>query len=178
MSRLRWSKMWWADWAGDNALSLCSLAAQGLWMRLLCLAAQNEPYGSILVGGRQPSEMELVKLIKPPIDARRFRKLLAELERRNVIKRDPDGTLFSSRMRADFAESARQSTRGTASWKARQNKGMPGSRFERENVVPLRPESDAEDRTPLKPPRRSRRNGKASGWTDIATDLAASGGEE
>ena len=109
-------------------------------MRLLCLAAQNEPYGSILIGGRQPSEAELAKLIKPPLDLRRFQRLLAELERRNVIKQDADGTLFSSRMRADYAQSARQSTRGNSSWKARQNKGMPDSRFERENVVPFEPE--------------------------------------
>lgn len=38
-SQLRWAKFFWADWAGDNCLSLCTLAAQGLWMRLLCIAA-------------------------------------------------------------------------------------------------------------------------------------------
>jgi len=172
--------MWWADWANDNALSLCSLAAQGLWMRLLCLAAQNEPYGSILIGGRQPSEAELAKLIKPPLDLRRFQRLLAELERRNVIKQDADGTLFSSRMRADYAQSARQSTRGNSSWKARQNKGMPDSRFERENVVPFEPEerSRRKKKNPPNPPRPSRAKGKGDGWAEFGAEMAAKGSDE
>lgn len=176
MSRLRWAKFFWTDWSSDNALSLCSLAAQGLWLRLLCIAAQNEPYGSILIGGRQPSDQELAKLVRPAIDVRRFRKLLAELERRHVVKRDADGTLFSSRMRVDYQQFVDQSRKGNKSWEARKNKGMPGSRFERENVVPFRPDADV-DASPPKRPHRRRANGKGSGWADIATDLAAEAGE-
>ena len=121
MSRLRWAKFFWADWAGDNALSLCSLAAQGLWMRLLCIAAQNEPYGTILISGRQPTEVELAKLIQPPIRVRDFRRLLRELEYRHVIKRDADGNLYSARLRADLTESQANSIAGTISAKKRSN---------------------------------------------------------
>jgi hypothetical protein len=39
MSGTRWSKFYWSDWDGDMRLRLCSLAAQGLWMQMLCIAA-------------------------------------------------------------------------------------------------------------------------------------------
>jgi hypothetical protein len=158
MSKLRWAKFFWADWAGDNALSLCSLAAQGLWMRLLCIAAQNEPYGSILSGGRQPPDEELAKLMRPAIRVERFRRLLAELELRKVVKRDPDGTLFSARMRADLTQSVQQSDNGRKSWKARQNNEMKGARFEpdKQNThIRFKPEAEAEEEEespPVGPP--------------------------
>src|SRR5215472_153856 len=132
--------MWWNDWAGDNALSLCSLAAQGLWMRLLCIAAQNEPFGSILISGRQPSDEELASLIKPAIKVARFRKLLAELERRNVVKRKPNGVLFSSRMEADWKLNGLQSDKGLASWKSRKNKGVSTPAVQTEAPIRFKPE--------------------------------------
>lgn len=98
MSRLRWAKFFWEDWASDNALSLCSLAAQGLWMRMLCIAAQGDDYGMLTVNGQSVSDDELAKLIRPHIDPRRFTRLLAELERKKVVSRDANGTLFCRRM--------------------------------------------------------------------------------
>jgi len=170
VSRLRWSKMWWSDWAGDNALSLCSLAAQGLWMRLLAVAAQNEPYGSILVGGRQPSDEDLANLMRPPLDVRRFRRLLAELERRHVAKRDADGTLFSSRMRADYRQSDSQSRKakiGISKGYGFSGSGQNQKKKKKKNPPPKSPKVIDLNQ-----------HRKASGWADIATDLAASGGEE
>lgn len=98
MSRLRWAKFFWEDWASDNALSLCTLAAQGLWMRMLCIAAQGDDYGMLTVNGQPVSDEELAKLIRPHIDPRRFARLLAELERKKVVSRDANGTLFCRRM--------------------------------------------------------------------------------
>jgi hypothetical protein len=183
VSRLRWSKMWWSDWAGDNALSLCSLAAQGLWMRLLCLAAQNEPHGSILIGGRQPTNLELAKLIKPPIKIAQFQKLLGELERRNVAKRKPDGTLFSSRMESDWELTWRQSSKGKKSWESRKIKGVSGSAVRTDNVVRFKPDAEADERrrTPQSPRRSRPTKAKqvGNGMCEVlATDLAAKGGDE
>ena len=47
-----WSKFFWNDWENDPALKLCSLAAQGLWMRMLCICAKGETRGWLLVSGR------------------------------------------------------------------------------------------------------------------------------
>lgn len=42
-----------ADYAGDVELAACSMAAQGFWMRCLCLAATHG--GFVLVGGKAPT---------------------------------------------------------------------------------------------------------------------------
>lgn len=41
---------YWNDWENDEALKACSLAAQGLWMRLLCIAARSPEPGVVQIG--------------------------------------------------------------------------------------------------------------------------------
>ncbi len=41
---------YWNDWENDEALKACSLAAQGLWMRLLCIAARSPEHGVVQIG--------------------------------------------------------------------------------------------------------------------------------
>jgi hypothetical protein len=60
---MRWSKFWWKDYDRDPALRRCGLEAQGLWMRVLCLMAEAEPYGHLLVGGSIPSDRELSRMV-------------------------------------------------------------------------------------------------------------------
>ena len=59
MSGTIWSKFYWSDWETDPALRLCSLAAQGLWMRMLCVAASHDPIGYVAVAGRGLDETAL-----------------------------------------------------------------------------------------------------------------------
>ena len=129
-SKLRWGKWFWADWENDNALALCSHAAQSVWMRLLCIAAQNEPYGQVMIAGRAPTDGELASLMAPPLRVERFRRLVAELEAHGVAKRKPNGILFCSRMESDLTQFEHQSGKGKKSWESRKNKGLPGARFE------------------------------------------------
>jgi hypothetical protein len=75
------------DYMGDSALRLCSAAARGLWVDMLCLMHSGNPYGCLTVStqqGDRPMRMkELCKItsIKPS----EGRKLLAELETNNVF---------------------------------------------------------------------------------------------
>jgi hypothetical protein len=88
VSKLRWAQWFWADWSNDTALRLCSMPARGLWMELLCIAAQGDPYGTVTIKGRPPSERELRALCKMdagPHAARDFRRWLHELERHGVF---------------------------------------------------------------------------------------------
>jgi hypothetical protein len=101
VNKLRWGKFYWSDWADDPALALCSLAAQGLWMRLLCIAAQGSPYGHVTVNGKAPSLDDLAKLIRPKPKLDTISRLIAELERRGVVERAPCGCLVSRRMESD-----------------------------------------------------------------------------
>ena len=83
MSKLRWSKLWWGDWENDPALRLCSLAAQGLWMRMLCMAAAADPYGHVLVAGKPPSIAQLARIVGA--QGSQVRHLVEELERNRVL---------------------------------------------------------------------------------------------
>jgi len=99
MSKVRWAKWFWADWSNDTALNLCSLPARGLWMALLCLAAQGEPYGTVTIKGRIPTADELFSLIAPRGTRRRdFNLWMAELQTRGVAQSDQRGAIVSPRM--------------------------------------------------------------------------------
>lgn len=44
------ASFYWNDWDNDEALRACSLAAQGLWMRLLGIAARSPEHGVVQIG--------------------------------------------------------------------------------------------------------------------------------
>jgi hypothetical protein len=99
MSKIRWAKWFWADWSNDSALNLCSIPARGLWMSLLCLAAQGDPYGTVTIKGRVPTDDELFDLTCPRATRRRdFNRWLAELEANGVAQRDHRSAIWSPRM--------------------------------------------------------------------------------
>ena len=62
MSGTVWTKFYWSDWESDPALRLCSLAAQGLWMRMLCIASAHDPIGYVAVAGRGLEETSLARM--------------------------------------------------------------------------------------------------------------------
>ena len=99
-----WSKFVWNDWENDPALRLCSFAAQGLWMRLLCVCAKSDPVGYLTVDGHSPSHDDLALLIGRP--AEELLPLLTELSDRGVYSRDAKGRLYSRRLVRDAKASA------------------------------------------------------------------------
>ena len=96
---LRWSKFWWQDYDQDPALRMCSLAAQGLWMRMLCLMHQGRPYGHLLVNGNAPNPKQLAAIVGA--SSAEVTKLIAELEQAGVFSRNPSGVAFNRRMVRD-----------------------------------------------------------------------------
>lgn len=112
MNKLRWGKFYWSDWSDDPALASCSLAAQGLWMRLLCIAAQGSPYGHVTINGKPPTLQQLGRLMRARWDY--VGRLIAELERNGVADRDASGALVSRRLEHDYALSRTRSDSGYA----------------------------------------------------------------
>lgn len=126
MSKVRWAQWFWADWSNDSALNLCSIPAQGLWMRLLCLMAQGEPYGSLTVKGRIPTDDEVFQLTCPRGTRRRdFDRWLAELKHHGVAHVDHSGTTVSPRMNHDGAISLARIDAAHASWQTKANSRNP-----------------------------------------------------
>lgn len=104
MSGTIWTKFYWSDWETDPALRLCSFEAQGLWMRMLCIAAAHDPIGYVAVAGRALDETALARLTG--CQESEAKALVGELERNGVFSRDRQGRIYSRRMVTDARKAA------------------------------------------------------------------------
>jgi hypothetical protein len=187
---LRLQNEWWKDWLTDPALSVCSLAAQGLWMRMLCIMSMSDPLGHLILPPARAVSTEAKQIARMCLaDARQVRMLLGELEIRGVFSRNDAGVIVSRRMIREGELSERGRSAAVKSWANRkgQPKGQPNAgngsgqvkgSHERE---PL-PRTDADTDSPpmrspnLKPRRRKQatptfRNGMAE---SVAADMQES----
>lgn len=103
MKPMRWSKFWWQDYERDPALRACSLASQGLWMRMLCFMHEAEPYGHLLINGRAPDAKRLAAMIGK--SEREIKAALEELDDAGVFSRTDNDVIFSRRLVRDKAAS-------------------------------------------------------------------------
>lgn len=104
------STFYWKDYENDEGLRISSLPAQGLWMRLLCVAAKGEPFGYILVNGYPLDATGVARLAS--VTEGEATALVEELERNGVFSRDRKGRMFSRRMVREAAKSAKNRKNG------------------------------------------------------------------
>lgn len=102
--RLPWTKFFWADWESDAALRMCGLAAQGLWMRMLCIAAQHDPIGYVAINGRPLGVTDIARMAG--VTETEAAELLEDLSRNGVFSRDRRGTIYSRRLIRDAKRTA------------------------------------------------------------------------
>lgn len=88
-----------ADWRKDVELQSCSMAAQGLWINLLCVAHECEPYGHLAVNGKPMNSAQIGRQVG--LSAKEAEALLRELEDNGVARRTPEGVIYSHRMVKD-----------------------------------------------------------------------------
>lgn len=105
-----WMKFYPSDWRADPALRSCTIAARGLWIEMLALMHEAEPYGSLLINGARIDKKRLAALAG--IRDSECTVLLLELEGFGVFSRDEDGTIYSRRMRRDAQKAAIDRTNG------------------------------------------------------------------
>lgn len=99
MSATIWSKFYWSDWLSDAGLRRSSFAARGLWIDMLCIAAQSDPIGYLTVKKVPLSVNDIARMCggsEPEV-----RSLITELEGNGVLSRDRNGTIYSRRMTRD-----------------------------------------------------------------------------
>ena len=101
-----------ADWRNDPALKLCSLAARGLWMELMCLMHAGDEYGYLRAAGRSLEAADIARLVGAT--PREVKAWMAELERNGVSSRDDSGCVFSRRMVRDEELRQRRADGGSA----------------------------------------------------------------
>lgn len=124
-----WSKFFWSDWEADQGLRLCSLAAQGLWMRMLCVCARHEPKGHLAIAGNPLDVTAIARLAG--VAETEVETLLEELERNGVFSRNRNGCIYSRRM-------VRDEKRSQEGRKWKKHGLSQVSENERENRQPLR----------------------------------------
>lgn len=96
------STQWYpGDYLEDEALKLCSLAAQGLWMRMLCRMWFSPTRGVLLrPNGLQADEGHIG--VWEGVALKEVQGLLRELETEEVFsRREEDGAVYSRRMVRD-----------------------------------------------------------------------------
>lgn len=103
------------DWRASKTLGLCSLAAKGAWIDLLCIMHDCEPRGQLVLNGSPVTDKEAVKYIGGD---RAAKKALAELIDRGVLVRI-DGVLSSPRMMKDEAIRQQKKRAGSQGGKAK-----------------------------------------------------------
>lgn len=99
----------WNDWQGDPCLRACTLAAQGLWMRMLCLAAEAPKKGYVMIGSRFATHEDIAR--QAAISLETAEGLLKELEDNDVFSRDRNGNIYNRRM-IRVAKSRQASAKG------------------------------------------------------------------
>jgi hypothetical protein len=103
-----WLKFYPSDWRADPALRMCSIAARGLWMEMLCIMHEATPRGSLRINGRPVSDRQMATLAGVTDVA----PLFGELEDAGVFSREEDGTIYSRRMMRDEEKAAQDKANG------------------------------------------------------------------
>jgi len=143
-----------ADWRKDMALQSCSVAARGLWIDMMCIAHECEPYGHLTVNGRPMTAAQIGR--HTGLTERECAKLLGELDAAGVFSRTDEGVIYSRRMVADEDLRARRAEGG----KAGSEHGIKGAEH---GVKGGRPrEGRGVKKPPLKPPPSSSSSSSSS----------------
>ena len=125
-----------ADWRTDSSLKVCTLAARGLWVEMLCLLHElgqqdGSRYGFLELRGKPLSPDQLGRLVG--IDLATLEPLLEELEAAGVFSRDEGGVIYSRRLDRDGKLKQIRSNAGSkggskSQAKAKQNGSKPPSK--------------------------------------------------
>lgn len=110
MKQQPWMKFYPADWRADPKLRMCSIAARGLWVEMLALMHEAEPYGHLSVAGVVPDARQLAALVGAPV--KEVKAAMDELEAAGVFSRTDNGTVYSRRMVRDRERAERDKANG------------------------------------------------------------------
>lgn len=103
-----WFKFYPQDWLGESALRLCTPAAKGLWIDMICIMHQSGGY--LLNNGQIVTDRNLVSLTG--IDESTLALLKGELETNGVFSVNNKGVIYSRRMVKDIARAKKLQKNG------------------------------------------------------------------
>jgi hypothetical protein len=89
------------DWLADPALNVCSLCAQGLWLRMLCYMWESEKRGYLIVNNKALHKGQICRLVGQNDPEDEVLHWMQELEDAGVYSIDEEGVIYSRRMVSD-----------------------------------------------------------------------------
>jgi len=106
------------DWISDSSLTMCSLEAQGAWIKLLCHMFRSPERGVLLnANGMRIDADGVARLLAVGVqDAER---ILCELDTAGVYSKRDDGAIYNRRMYRDECARRAKSNAGRHAAKAR-----------------------------------------------------------
>lgn len=155
------------DWRKDVELRSCGLAARGLWVDLMCVMHECEPYGHLVLHGKPMKPAQIAGQIGVP--AATVAKLIAELLENGVARQTDEGAIYSKRMVND--ERIRNA-RGDGG-KAGSEHGIKGAEHGIKGGRPSNGRGDA--KPPLEPPPSSSSSSSSSKKNKTLVDPAGAG---
>lgn len=126
------------DWLTDLGLRQCPPAARGIWMDLLCLMHQGEPYGHLSSKNGQLTEKYIASVCG--VSVKELRPALACLETNGVFSRATSGAIYSRRMVKDEHNRIVRAAGGPLS--AKHPKVPPKDTFPEEVRIPSKHQND------------------------------------
>jgi hypothetical protein len=105
-----WFKFYPSDWSGDRKLHMCSIGARGLWIEMLCVMHEADPYGHLMTDGKAVTSRQIASLAGIPLAE--CGKYLAELESAGVYSRTETKVIYSRRMVRDKAKAEQDRKNG------------------------------------------------------------------
>lgn len=146
------------DWRKDVELRACSLGARGLWIDLMCVMHECEPYGHLALNGSPMTPAKIAGQIG--VTPQQVKKLLDELIENGVARKTDAGTIYSKRM----VEDERIRNARAAGGKAGSEHGHKGAEHGSKGGRPLSQKGGLETPLPidLKPPPSSSSSSSSS----------------
>jgi hypothetical protein len=105
-----WMKFYPSDWRADPKLRMCSIGARGLWIEMICVMHEAEPYGFLVSNGKALLPRQLAALAG--ISQGECMKYLLELASAGVYSVDENKLIYSRRMVRDKAKADRDRENG------------------------------------------------------------------
>lgn len=141
-----WFKFYPTDWRADENLRMCSAAARGLWIELLCIMSTASPVGHLIINGKAPTDMQIAMQTGIPSD--QIPALLGELEKEGVFSRNREGIIYSRKMIFDAkkAQIGRKNGLKGGAPKHRKNNSNSGVGYQNGNQSGNPPPTDPESR--------------------------------
>lgn len=87
------------DWQRDAALRACSVGARGMWIEMMCVMHQADPYGYLVLNSNPIEAAQLARMVGS--SEKEAARWMAELQSSGVFSVDDSRRIFSRRMVRD-----------------------------------------------------------------------------